>query len=849
MRRAWLGGLFFLSGASALVYELVWQRQLNLVFGVSTLSVSATLAAFMGGLAAGGLLFGHRADRTPRPLRLYAALELGVGVTGLLVPPGFAVLTDLHPRLHAALGAGPWGATGLRLGLALLVLAVPATLLGGTVPVMARLAAARRRAAPAAFSGLYAVNALGAVAGAALTGFVLLRFLGMRQTLWLAAAGNVLAALGALWASARAPSPGRERRGAAPGGAALCPVAHAPGSDNADAARPAAWLALTCAAVTGWAATGLEVAWMRVLGILTSNSAHAFAMMLSVLLLGLAAGGALQARWLRRPGNPWPRLAACQWLQAALVLGALPFFRTTPAWLVGLCGRDSAAALFLGELALTAALLFLPAVLMGMGLPLLVAGATRGGPCFGNRVGRLYAANTLGCVAGAFLAGFVLVPRAGIQATFAALAGGTILVGAAAWHVAFPVGRGWRWLAGPAVVLAAVAGWSRLPAGRFLKSPVEGPRHLLYYAEGDSATVAVVEEGDGTRNVLVDGQPVAGTGGTSVVDQKMLAHLPLLLHPAPRRALTVGFGSGGTSYSMGLHGVAVDCVEIEARVPGAADHFRSENHGVRERPGFRLVLDDARGYLRVCPRAYDVIVTDCTNLQYRSNGDLYTVDYFRLMRDRLAEGGLAAAWVPANGIRPDDLRTLLRSFRATFPHTSVWFMNSLPTDFLIVVGSPAELRVDLAEWSRRMRAPGVAEDLEAVGLADPCRLLATHLTGGDALAAYLGDGPLNTDDRPVLSYTTYGSNFRTTAAANLVLLLEHRADGAALASAGAPPVVLLRNQAASNEATLGHLALAAGAERLALAHYFNAARLLPGDRGAARLVAGLWGGPGGGRRP
>src|SRR5262249_22754320 len=282
-------------------------------------------------------------------------------------------------------------------------------------------------------------------------------------------------------------------------------------------------------------------------------------------------------------------------------------------------------------------------------------------------------------------------------------------------------------------------------------------------------------------------------------------------------------------------------VEIEARVPGAAEHFRSENHGVLARPGFRLVLDDARGYLRVCPRAYDVIVTDCTNLQYRSNGDLYTVDYSRLMRDRLAEGGLAAAWVPANGIRPDDLRTLLRSFRAAFPHTSVWFMNSLPTDFLIVVGSPAELRVDLAAWARRMRAPGVAEDLEAVGLADPCRLLATHLTGGEALAAYLGDGPLNTDDRPVLSYSTYGSNFRTTAAETLVQLLEHRADGAALASAGAPVAPLLRNQAASNEATLGHLALAAGAERRALAHYVNAARLLPGDRGAARLVAGLWG--------
>src|SRR5262249_13658606 len=151
-----------------------------------------------------------------------------------------------------------------------------------------------------------------------------------------------------------------------------------------------------------------------------------------------------------------------------------------------------------------------------------------------------------------------------------------------------------------------------------------------------------------------------------------LAHLPLLLHPDPRRALTVGFGSGGTSHSMTLHGVDVDCVEIEAKVPAAADCFTSENHGVRSHPRFRLVLDDARGWLRVAPVHYDVIVTDCTNIQYRSNGDLYTVEYFRLMKDRLGAGGVAAAWVPANGIRDADLRTLIRSFREVFPHASVW---------------------------------------------------------------------------------------------------------------------------------------------------------------------------------
>src|SRR5262249_40871737 len=156
------------------------------------------------------------------------------------------------------------------------------------------------------------------------------------------------------------------------------------------------------------------------------------------------------------------------------------------------------------------------------------------------------------------------------------------------------------------------------------------------------------------------------------------------------------FGSGGTSYSMALHEGAGDCVEIEAAVPGAADLFVSENHGILAHPHFRLVLDDARSWLRVAPVPYDVIVTDCTNIQYRSNGDLYTVEYFRLMHDRLGRDGVAAAWVPANGIAEADLKTLLRSFRDVFPHTSVWFMNTLPTDFLIVVGTPGVLDIDLA---------------------------------------------------------------------------------------------------------------------------------------------------------
>ena len=258
----------------------------------------------------------------------------------------------------------------------------------------------------------------------------------------------------------------------------------------------------------------------------------------------------------------------------------------------------------------------------------------------------------------------------------------------------------------PALMVLALAGvWHRLPAGGFHKSPPGEGHQVVFYQEGNNGTVSVVQEASGRRWLLVDGQPVAGTGRTIVIDQKMLAHLPLLLHPAPRRALTVGFGSGGTSHSMTLHGIDVDCVEIERAVPSAADNFAVRKPRRSGHPHFHLIVDDARSWLRVAPVHYDVIATDCTNLQYKSSGDLYTVDYFRLMKERLTDHGLAAAWVPANGIDPDDLKTLFRSFQAVFPHTSVWFMNTLATDFLIVIGTPHQLAIDLdrlrGAWTSR----------------------------------------------------------------------------------------------------------------------------------------------------
>jgi spermidine synthase len=826
MPTSWrLYGLFFLSGLSALIYEIVWQRMLNLVFGVSTLSVSTVLAGFMGGLALGGFLFSTAADQARRPLRLYAWLEAGIAVTGLLVPAVLGLFTGLYTVLHQTVEPGPFTDALLRFAGAVLVLGIPATLMGATLPVMGRLALREQGELATTFSVLYAANTLGAVLGAALTGFFLLRLLGMQVTLWVAAGVNLLVAASACWMREPESFFGVREKDAS--------------STSSSSAVP-----LLLAALTGFSSMIFEVGWARILGILTSNSAYGFALILTVMLLGLGLGSLIQG-W-RRLGHadPWRWLALCQWLLAGVTMIALPFFHVAPDWLDRWCDGNSAGAIFLGELLLTAGALFVPAVLMGMSLPLLVAGTVHNSARFGVSLGRIYSVNTLGCVAGALAAGFVLIPWLGIQNTMGLLIALALTVAVCAWRRATLPARSWRWAA-LAVALTALAGWQWLPPGVYLKSALLPSRHLLFYQEGNNATVSVVEEDDGARSIMVDSQPVAGTVGTSVVDQKMLAHLPLLLHPAPQRALTIGFGSGGTSYSMSLHGIEVDCVEIEARVPAAARFFASENHGILSRPRYRLIIDDARSSLRVARLQYDVIATDCTNIQYRSNGDLYTVDYFRLMKDRLTANGLAAAWVPANGIAERDLRTLLRSFQEVFPHTSVWYMNSLPTDFLIVIGTPGRLAIDLEALGRRMREPAVASDLVAAGYSNPFRLVYSFLVGEEALGRYVAKAELNTDDRPILSYSTYGAAFRSTIAGNLAKLLTCREDVASLSRPPALRLTMLRHYAASNELLLGHIAHLAGADEASAAHYRNAAQLLPDDPAVHHLMQRFCGLPDG----
>jgi spermidine synthase len=294
---------------------------------------------------------------------------------------------------------------------------------------------------------------------------------------------------------------------------------------------------------------------------------------------------------------------------------------------------------------------------------------------------------------------------------------------------------------------------------------------LIYYAEGLSGTVTVVE-GKDYRGIFVDGQNVSGTDPVLVADSKMLAHLPLLLSHEPQAALTVGYGTGTTSGSMLLHDVAVDAAEIEEKIIEAAPLFSKINYQSYANPNLQIVLDDARNYIDVVDKKFDVIVTDVTNLKYKRNPYLYTRDYFQVMQNALTQEGVAAAWLPLGGLSFEDLRILIATFDKVYPHTTVWYFTPYPTHFIIVVGTPQQTAVDLSELARKMDK--VKNDLQTIRVDNAYEIAAMLLLGERDVDGLVAGARIHTDNHPILEFSDLDLYMTTDVAPNLKRLLGYK---------------------------------------------------------------------------
>ena len=769
----------FLSGASALTFEILWQRQMFLTFGASAPATTAVLTAIFLGIAFGSLMATPLTNRFPRPLIVFAFMETTIGVWGFGLPFLLPITDHLYIFMALRLGEANPLLSAVRFILAVGLL-LPATLcMGATIPVMVAGLSDKEKGR---VSTVYGINTLGAVLGAVLTGLFLIRMLGMSQTRFVAAGLNIAAALFAAWAAGH--------RGVPPTAGPVTP------SNSLHFVHTSRRMLSVLYFAAGYVALGLEVVWLRLLGIVNANSTVTFSLTLAVYLLGMGLGSLIlfpvlhrfmQAKTIFSTGNLG--VAAASLLTFPMIYAApeLNYRRITePA----ANGTLTLADIYSTEALIIGALMFLPALCMGLIYPAVCHSLNATAAERARWIGTSYFLGTLGSVAGILTVSMWVIPVIGLHSAFALLVMTSAGIGCLSWMTTQTGSK--RWLA-PGLGMA-LSCWaitiavearpalreftSRQVGTRWFEFSVANPdskvSEIRRFKAGSTGTVIIKQQqGSDDHLVYVDDQLVASTNMEARVDALMLAHLPLMLHPDPADELTVGFGSGGTSHAITTHGIHAFCVEIEPEVPRSASLLDRQNFGVLRHPKFHLILNDARDHLSIGNQPYDVIATDVTNLQYKQNSSLYTVEYFQLMQKKLRPGGIACAWIPMAAINTHELRILMKSFQHVYPHATLWYMNHTHTNFGILIGTPQALTIDFQRMERSFSIPAVAENLRLIGVTHPLQIIHSLHLDEHGYREFCGDVPMHTDNDPVLEFSSplsfyqYNETFRDNLSATL----------------------------------------------------------------------------------
>ncbi len=742
-------GLFFISGMAGLMYEVVWIRMMASAFGATVHAMAVVVSAFMTGLALGGWAFGRWVDRVRHPLRAYAWLEAGIALSALLVPLALKASEWIYVAVYAQFPNSPLVGVLSRFALSFVPLLVPTTLMGATLPAISKHIARRADRIGTDVGSLYSVNIVGAVGGAYLAGFILVGRYGLDRTVLLAAGLNILAGLLAL---------GMDRFTQAP-----TPPSTLSLNQTRGEAPPLVWMVVFF--LTGFASLAFQILWTKGLALFVDNTVYSYSAMLATFLAGLGMGGFVWSRFLRWENQLSFKLAILQWGIGAWGALTVPLFHRVDRWRLAerwAMWAGEGAPFGLSYFATTVPVLFVPTFLMGVSFPLIVKMTVREWPVLGARLGNAYAVNTVGAIAGSLAAGFVLLPLLGIQKSLLVVAGLPVGIGMyLAWNQnEAPHAR--RWAGAAAGVFAVLAAWALawekpliLSTATFLQKNY-GARDLLFYKEDPAAVVTVRRIKTGERLLEINGKSVAGTAYEYENTQKMQAHLPLLLFGSPRSVLQVGFGSGGSLYSIARHRDVeeIHCVEICDSVMDAAPFFRDQNHDILREPRLKIIHDDAVNYVKKMNRKYDLIMSDSIHPTYAGNGALYSVDYFQKCKEGLNPGGMMSFWFPLYSLSQDDYRLILRSFAAVFPHASLWYVNTNVNPYTILVGSSEPFSIPVDRWVQGSRAPAVADDLRLIGIESPLDVLNCFLMAEEDLLDFAGrDGPLNTDRTPLIEYS------------------------------------------------------------------------------------------------
>jgi spermidine synthase len=776
---------FFLSGATGLIYEVLWARMLGLVFGATTLAVSTVLAAFMGGLAIGSGLAGRRGAAVKRPIRAYGLIEIGIALYALAVPFLFTFVDNLYAIIWQQFHPGFFAFSLWRFLLSCVMLLVPTALMGATFPLLSAALLRSSGSQSTSITRLYTRNLAGAICGSIVAGFLLLPTFGVRATIYIAALINILIGIASILADRQIETQSSlEEHAQQTTAKDLQPDEAIPARSAGDARF---WMA--CAFISGFVTISTQVAWTRLLAMIVGSSTYAFSIVVALFLMGLSAGSFVIARGGRR-ARPRETVLRVELLTAVSIFLSLIIANKIPVLLITTGLRfhiSSWAGLLTLQIFSVALLIFLPAFFMGMVMPLVLvwAGSNRNVQSI-QLVGRSYAVNTLGAIAGAFIAGFVLVPKLSTRFTIIFAAVLCIIVAGAAYRPkidardrdlrrAVAVGLTVTlilllFLAAPHLNLAdlSIGAYDSLvrvlakSRGAVEDEPLQrqGPdiHQLLMYEEGPTATVSVRKDWDIT-SMAINGRTNA-SDREDMPTQVMLGQLPLLLAPRLKNALVVGYATGVTAGAILQSPVeSVECVELEPATVNGSLYFEHVNNHPLNDPRLHLIIDDARTYLRVVPTRYDMIVSEPSHPWVPGVANLFTREFFQVGRERLNDDGIFVQWLQIYQLSTDSLRSVLATFHETFPYVLVFrVQGAWKGKDLLLVGSKTPSTLD--RITERVGDSRIAAELARVNIKSEADVKAWYVCDEKQLAPAVAGAVINTDDNMHIETTAPREAFR-----------------------------------------------------------------------------------------
>ncbi|MFH0811568.1 MAG: fused MFS/spermidine synthase, partial [Pseudomonadota bacterium] len=763
--------LFYLSGASGLIYEIVWVRIFSLVFGNTNYAATIVLSAFFVGMAVGSLFFGRKSDRISLPFRVYAFLEIGIGLSALTVPILVKVMDSFYPSLYLALGEKNVFFFIIRFILSFIILFIPTFLMGGTLPLLIKFTSMLKEEFGESVSLLYALNTFGGVTGCFASGFFLVRYSGIYNTIYTGVVINVVVGLAALVLSKKFQAPEK----IAPYSVEINSISE---SDLSASVAIISKSILVVAFVTGLLSISFEVVWARLLVYVLSSSVYAFFTMLTTFLFGIALGS-LIAKWLIPKRKKIVQLCGvflgATGIYGIVTIPLMVFLAKNDAAIMHFFGFSSWPSYNVGRFFQSAFILFVPTLLMGITFPLIASISKMRNQSGGIVIGNVYFINTLGAIIGSVITGFLLVPFIGCKWSIMLLSAIYILTGLTVIVFTFtnPIKK-----FGVITIALLILGISPvlLRGNPFipLLNIREKGSEITYIKEGSTGTVTV-HKYPSYKVINVNRVNVAGTSFVLRTTQKLQAFLPLFARRDPKFVCQIGFGSGETSSIVSRYESVerLDVVDISYEVFAAAPEFQEINHGLYNAPNIRKIVMDGKNYMHLTDETYDLIMNDSIHPVECGNASLYTKEYFEDCKKHLKAGGVMSSWFPLFALDTKDFKSLISTFNAVFPGCTLWVGNNCVNRHALLIGRKdgKDVAIDFDFLNSVLDKEWIRKELEEIRMYTVYDVLDSFMLNGKTIKAFVEGADLNTDFFPILEYRS-----PTTVATDNVLLAKNISD-------------------------------------------------------------------------